>query len=211
MAAMIGRPPFQRHGHRGGLRIQRKFRRQLLHFRHQANNGGCGGASLGCSSTVDGSLTSPLSFGFYTIQANGGDVYQFRAARARCGRRLHALGRNFQFAGSQRGRRAGGQRVRPCRFHLYHHICQVGYLFRHRFRPARWQFGILLPEHASPQPALRWRAGALLLVGGGRRRQRADPRPGLRTLGQRRRCVSDSAAASRYQHPLPAAHRYLRS
>ena len=44
-------------------------------------NGGCGGAALSCSSTVDGSLTSPLSFGFYTIQVNGGDVYQFRTAR----------------------------------------------------------------------------------------------------------------------------------
>jgi YD repeat-containing protein len=45
-------------------------------------NGGCGGASpLTCNSTVDSSLTSPLTFGFYTIQANGGDVYQLRAAR----------------------------------------------------------------------------------------------------------------------------------
>ena len=45
-------------------------------------NGGCGGASLGCNSTVDSSLSSPLSFGFYTMQANAGDIYQFRAARA---------------------------------------------------------------------------------------------------------------------------------
>ncbi len=45
-------------------------------------NGGCGGASLGCSSTVDSSLSSPLTFGFYTLQANAGDIYQFRAARA---------------------------------------------------------------------------------------------------------------------------------
>ena len=37
--------------------------------------------ALGCNSTVDSSLTSPLTFGFYTLQANGGDVYQFRAAR----------------------------------------------------------------------------------------------------------------------------------
>ena len=44
-------------------------------------NGGCGGASLTCNSTVDGVLTSPLTYGSYTIQANGGDVYQFRAAR----------------------------------------------------------------------------------------------------------------------------------
>ncbi len=44
-------------------------------------NGGCGGAALTCNSTVDGVLTSPLTFGFYTIQANAGDVYQFRAAR----------------------------------------------------------------------------------------------------------------------------------
>ena len=44
-------------------------------------NGGCGGASLTCNSTVDGQLTSPLTFGFYTIQATGGDVYQIRAAR----------------------------------------------------------------------------------------------------------------------------------
>ena len=44
-------------------------------------NGGCGGASLSCNSTVDSVLTSPLTYGSYTIQANGGDVYQFRAAR----------------------------------------------------------------------------------------------------------------------------------
>ena len=44
-------------------------------------NGGCGGAALTCNSTVDGVLTSPLTYGSYTIQANGGDVYQFRAAR----------------------------------------------------------------------------------------------------------------------------------
>jgi YD repeat-containing protein len=44
-------------------------------------NGGCGGASLSCNSTVDGGLTSPLAYGSYTIQANGGDVYQFRVAR----------------------------------------------------------------------------------------------------------------------------------
>jgi hypothetical protein len=30
-------------------------------------NGGCGGASLGCSSTLDSSLSSPLTFGFYTV------------------------------------------------------------------------------------------------------------------------------------------------
>ncbi|MCX6633196.1 MAG: YD repeat-containing protein [Candidatus Solibacter sp.] len=45
------------------------------------SGGGCGGAPLTCNSTVDGGLTSPLTFGFYTIQANGGDLYQFRAAR----------------------------------------------------------------------------------------------------------------------------------
>jgi YD repeat-containing protein len=44
-------------------------------------NGGCGGATLTCNSAIDSQLTSPLTFGFYTIQANGGDVYQFRAAR----------------------------------------------------------------------------------------------------------------------------------
>ena len=44
-------------------------------------NGGCGGVSLSCNSTVDGALTSPLTYGSYLIQANGGDVYQFRAAR----------------------------------------------------------------------------------------------------------------------------------
>ena len=45
-------------------------------------NGGCGGAALTCNSTVDGSLTSPLTFGFYTMQqVTAGDVYQFRAAR----------------------------------------------------------------------------------------------------------------------------------
>ena len=74
----------ERHGYRGGLRVDRKFRRQLLSFRHQAN-GGCGGAALSCNSIVDGSLTSPLSFGFYTIKANGGDVYQFRTARPDAG------------------------------------------------------------------------------------------------------------------------------
>ena len=30
-------------------------------------NGGCGGAALTCNSTLDGPLTTPLSFGFYTI------------------------------------------------------------------------------------------------------------------------------------------------
>ena len=45
------------------------------------NGGGCGGASLTCNSVVDGVLTSPLTFGSYTIAANAGDVYQFRAAR----------------------------------------------------------------------------------------------------------------------------------
>jgi YD repeat-containing protein len=46
------------------------------------SGGGCGGGALTCNSIVDGSLTSPLTFGSYTIQANGGDVYQFRAARS---------------------------------------------------------------------------------------------------------------------------------
>jgi YD repeat-containing protein len=45
-------------------------------------NGGCGGAALTCNSVVDGTLTSPLTFGSYTIQAAAGDVYQFRAARS---------------------------------------------------------------------------------------------------------------------------------
>jgi YD repeat-containing protein len=44
-------------------------------------NGGCGGVALSCNSVVDGVLTSPLSFGSYTIQASAGDVYQFRTAR----------------------------------------------------------------------------------------------------------------------------------
>ena len=44
-------------------------------------NGGCGGGALTCNSTVDNSLTSPLTYGFYTLNANAGDVYQFRAAR----------------------------------------------------------------------------------------------------------------------------------
>jgi YD repeat-containing protein len=44
-------------------------------------SGGCGGSPLTCNSTVDSLLTSPLTFGFYTIQAAAGDVYQFRAAR----------------------------------------------------------------------------------------------------------------------------------
>ena len=44
-------------------------------------NGGCGGVSLTCNSTVDSVLNSPLTFGSYTIQANGGDVYQFHVAR----------------------------------------------------------------------------------------------------------------------------------
>jgi YD repeat-containing protein len=46
------------------------------------NGGGCGGAALTCNSTVDGSLITPLTYSFYTLQANGGDVYQFRAARS---------------------------------------------------------------------------------------------------------------------------------
>ena len=47
------------------------------------SGGGCGGGgTLACNSIVDSSLTSPLTFGFYTIQANGGDVYQFRTARS---------------------------------------------------------------------------------------------------------------------------------
>ena len=45
------------------------------------SGGGCGGAALTCNSVVDGVLTSPLTFASYTIQANGGDMYQFRAAR----------------------------------------------------------------------------------------------------------------------------------
>jgi YD repeat-containing protein len=49
------------------------------------SGGGCGGASLTCNSVVDGVLTSPLTFGSYTIQANGGDVYQFRTARPSTG------------------------------------------------------------------------------------------------------------------------------
>jgi YD repeat-containing protein len=44
-------------------------------------NGGCGGAALTCNSVVDGVLTSPLTFGSYTLQASAGDAYQFRAAR----------------------------------------------------------------------------------------------------------------------------------
>jgi YD repeat-containing protein len=48
-------------------------------------NGGCGGAALTCNSIVDGSLTSPLSFAFYTIKANGADVYSFRTARPDAG------------------------------------------------------------------------------------------------------------------------------
>ncbi|MGD0772418.1 MAG: RHS repeat domain-containing protein [Candidatus Solibacter sp.] len=46
------------------------------------NGGGCGGAALTCNSTVDGSLITPLTYNFYTIQASAGDVYQFRAARS---------------------------------------------------------------------------------------------------------------------------------
>ncbi len=46
------------------------------------SGGGCGGGTLACNSIVDSSLTSPLTFGFYTIVANGGDVYQFRTARS---------------------------------------------------------------------------------------------------------------------------------
>jgi YD repeat-containing protein len=46
------------------------------------SGGGCGGGTLSCNSIVDSSLTSPLTFGFYSIQANGGDVYQFRTARS---------------------------------------------------------------------------------------------------------------------------------
>jgi YD repeat-containing protein len=46
------------------------------------SGGGCGGGTLACNSIVDSSLTSPLTFGFYTILANGGDVYQFRTARS---------------------------------------------------------------------------------------------------------------------------------
>ena len=45
-------------------------------------NGGCGGAPLGCNSAVDGVLTNPLTYGFYTLPAGGGDIYQFRTARA---------------------------------------------------------------------------------------------------------------------------------
>lgn len=45
------------------------------------NGGGCGGPALTCNSIVDGVLTSPLTFSSYTIQADGGDVYQFRSAR----------------------------------------------------------------------------------------------------------------------------------
>lgn len=45
------------------------------------SGGGCGGASLSCNSTVEGVITVPLTFGFYQISVNGGDVYQFRAAR----------------------------------------------------------------------------------------------------------------------------------
>ena len=71
------------------------------------SSGGCGGAALTCNSIVDGSLTSPLTFGFYTIQANGGDVYQFRAARPDTSRQLRALGRNLRFARQSRRRRAG--------------------------------------------------------------------------------------------------------
>ena len=46
------------------------------------SGGGCGGGILACNSIVDSSLTSPLTFGFYTIPASGGDVYQFRTARS---------------------------------------------------------------------------------------------------------------------------------
>ena len=174
-------------------------------------NGGCGGAALTCNSIVDGSLTSPLSFGFYTIKANGGDVYQFRTARPDAGGGFTPSAEIFNSQGVSVGVVTGGQRVRPCRVYRYHHLSQVGHVFRDCLRPARWQFGILLPQHASPQPALRWRTGALLLFRGGRRRQRADPQPGLRALRQRRRCVPGAPAASRRQHPLPAAPRYLRS
>ena len=44
-------------------------------------NGGCGGQALSCNSILDNLISTPLSFNFYTLQANAGDVYQFRTAR----------------------------------------------------------------------------------------------------------------------------------
>jgi YD repeat-containing protein len=45
-------------------------------------NGGCGGQTLSCNSTVDSLISTPLTLSFYSIQATAGDVYQIRTARA---------------------------------------------------------------------------------------------------------------------------------
>jgi YD repeat-containing protein len=45
-------------------------------------NGGCGGPTLSCGAVQDSQLATPLSFGFYTLQATQGDVWQFRLVRS---------------------------------------------------------------------------------------------------------------------------------
>jgi YD repeat-containing protein len=45
-------------------------------------NGGCGGAALTCSATLDGQLSTPLATTSYSLNVNSGDVYAFRVARS---------------------------------------------------------------------------------------------------------------------------------
>jgi len=75
-------------------------------------------ALLSCNSTVDGVLTSPLTYGSYTIQANGGDVYQFRAARPGTSGGFTPGVEIFDFKGHRWALR-GGQRSGPRRRSLH--------------------------------------------------------------------------------------------
>jgi YD repeat-containing protein len=45
-------------------------------------NGGCGGPALSCGGIQDSQITTPLTFGSYSLQASQGDVWQFRVARS---------------------------------------------------------------------------------------------------------------------------------
>ena len=114
-------------------------------------------AHSACNSIVDSSLTSPLTFGFYTIQANGGDVYQFRTARPDTSGGFTPSAEIFDSqgtrvgvlpAGSASGHAASTATITFPRSGTYSVIVSG---------PLDGSLGAYSLSTPSPQPALRWR------------------------------------------------------
>ena len=67
------------------------------------NGGGCGGPALSCGSTLDGQVAAPLNLYAFNLQANAGDIYLLRLARASTSGTFAAAAEVYDANGKQLG------------------------------------------------------------------------------------------------------------